>query len=39
MCRLSDCCGAAEWMEGTGLCGDCKEHTEFYDDEDLTTEK
>lgn len=30
----SDCCGASEWMEDTGICGDCKEHCEFVDDEE-----
>jgi hypothetical protein len=25
----SDCCGASEWMEDTGICGDCKEHADF----------
>ena len=34
MSLVSDCCGASEWMDETGLCGDCKEHSEFYDDED-----
>jgi len=24
----SECCGASEWYE-TGLCSECKEHTEF----------
>jgi len=33
---LSDCCGAlpAGGMEEYGICGDCKEHCEFYDDEE-----
>ena len=30
----SDCCGAGEWIEDTGICGECKEHTEFTEDED-----
>ena len=25
----SECCGAYEWVDGTGICGDCKEHAEF----------
>jgi len=34
---LSDCCTAppAGGMEEYGICGDCKEHCEFYDDEEL----
>lgn len=27
----SECCGASEWIEGTGICNQCKEHAEFYD--------
>jgi hypothetical protein len=27
---LSDCCGATEWYE-TGLCSECKDHSEFID--------
>lgn len=34
---LSDCCGAPEWFE-TGLCSDCKEHTEFLDYDELESE-
>jgi hypothetical protein len=32
---LSNCCDASPWggMEEMGICGDCKEHCEFYDDE------
>lgn len=30
----SDCCGAEEWIEGTGICGSCKEHAEFYDEDE-----
>ena len=31
----SDCCGASEWIEGTGICGACKEHADWnYDDEE-----
>ena len=25
----SNCCGASEWMEGTDICSECKEHAEF----------
>jgi hypothetical protein len=39
---LSTCCGAPPWMsnwhyyagEYHGMCSECKEHTEFYDEED-----
>ena len=30
----SNCCGASEWMEETGICSDCKEHCEFIDEEE-----
>lgn len=31
----SNCCGAREWLEDTGICGACGEHAEFdYEDED-----
>jgi hypothetical protein len=30
----SDCCGAYTDMEEHGLCPDCMEHCEFYDDEE-----
>ena len=29
----SNCCGASEWLEDTGICGACMEHADF-DDED-----
>jgi hypothetical protein len=30
----SNCCGASEWLEDTGICSICKEPAEFeYDDE------
>ena len=29
----SNCCGAGEWLEDTGICGACMEHADF-DDED-----
>jgi hypothetical protein len=34
---ISNCCGASPWMElddEFGICGDCKEHAEFYDEEE-----
>jgi hypothetical protein len=30
----SECCGASEWIEGTGICNECKEHAEFIEIED-----
>ncbi len=31
----SNCCGASEWLEDTGICGACMEHADFdYEDED-----
>ena len=30
----SDCCGASEWIENTGICGECKEHADFIEIED-----
>jgi hypothetical protein len=30
----SECCGSYEWIEGTGICGQCKEHAEFIEIED-----
>jgi hypothetical protein len=32
MSIVSDCCGATEWVDGTGICGACKEHADFEDD-------
>ena len=29
----SECCGAEEWYE-TGLCSECKEHTEFTEEKE-----
>ena len=34
----SECCGASEWIEGTGICGSCKEHAEFYDENEDNNE-
>ena len=32
----SECCGASEWLDETGICSNCMEHAEFYDeDEDI----
>ena len=30
----SECCGAAEWIEGTGICKNCGEHAKFIEIED-----
>lgn len=30
----SDCCGASEWLEDTGICGVCGEHADFNEIED-----
>jgi len=30
----SDCCGAPEWIEDTGICGECKEHADWNNFED-----
>lgn len=30
----SNCCGASEWMENTDICGDCKEHAVFTEEEE-----
>lgn len=29
----SNCCGASRWGE-TDICSDCKEHAEFYNEEE-----
>ena len=29
----SDCCGASEWIEDTGICSECKEHADWNDEE------
>lgn len=34
----SDCCGASEWMEDTGICGACGEHADWNDVEDEINE-
>ena len=41
MALVSDCCDAAPWLGNAdlGLCGDCKEHCEFIDDESPEYEK
>ena len=33
MMRESDCCGAPEWIDGTGICNLCGEHAEFETEE------
>jgi hypothetical protein len=30
----SDCCGASEWIEGTGICSSCMEHADWNEEED-----
>lgn len=27
--RVSTCCSAPEWLDETGICSACKEHTDF----------
>jgi len=29
----SDCCGASEWLEDTGICSECKEHADWNEEE------
>jgi len=31
--ELSNCCGASRWCD-TDICSDCKEHAEFYTEEE-----
>lgn len=33
MSLISDCCGAPEWIEDTGICDACKEHADFEEEE------
>lgn len=33
MQELSNCCGASRWGE-TDICSDCKEHADFYNEEE-----
>jgi hypothetical protein len=28
----SDCCGASEWLEDTGICSACMEHADWNDE-------
>lgn len=30
---ISDCCGASEWLEDTGICSACMEHADWNDEE------
>ena len=30
----SNCCGASEWLEDTGICGACMEHADFEDEDE-----
>ena len=32
--EVSNCCGAARWMEETDICSDCKEHADFEDEDE-----
>lgn len=34
MSRLSDCCGAPEWLDDTDICNECKEHADFNEEEE-----
>ena len=34
MSIVSDCCGASDWND-CGICSSCKEHADFYDEEEL----
>jgi len=34
---ISDCCGASEWFTDSGICGDCKEHATFTDEDEFET--
>lgn len=31
--ELSNCCDAPRWFTETDICGDCKEHADFYIEE------
>ena len=30
----SNCCGASEWLDETGICSDCMEHADFEEEEE-----
>lgn len=32
--EISNCCGAARWMEEADICSDCKEHADFEDEDE-----
>ena len=32
--EVSNCCGAARWMEEADICSDCKEHADFEDEDE-----
>jgi len=32
--ELSNCCGATRWFDESDICSDCKEHAEFYNEEE-----
>jgi hypothetical protein len=31
---VSDCCGAPEWLDETGICNECKEHADWVDEDE-----
>lgn len=35
--ELSTCCDSPKWIN-TDICQDCKEHADFYDDEEMSEE-
>jgi hypothetical protein len=34
MSDLSECCDAPRWFDESDICSDCKEHAEFYREEE-----
>jgi hypothetical protein len=34
----SDCCGASEWIEDTGICSACGEHADWNEEEEEDNE-
>lgn len=39
MTELSNCCDAPRWMDlESDICSECKEHADFYDDEEEVLE-
>lgn len=38
--ELSTCCDAPRWQDlESGICASCKEHADFYEEEDITEEE